>query len=37
MTLKDIYHEFEQKEKASELGVGENAIEEQKDAVKQSA
>lgn len=37
MTLKDIYQEFEQKDKAAELGGGEKAIEKQKNAGKQTA
>ena len=37
MSLKDIYKEFEQKDKAAELGGGEKAIEKQKNAGKQTA
>lgn len=37
MKLKDIFQEFEEKDKAAELGGGEKAIEKQKKAGKQTA
>ncbi|WP_294083924.1 acyl-CoA carboxylase subunit beta [Proteiniphilum sp. UBA5384] len=37
MTLQEIYHSFEEKDKAAELGGGEKAIEKQKNAGKQTA
>ena len=37
MSLKDIFQEFIEKDKAAELGGGEKAIEKQKNAGKQTA
>ena len=37
MSLKDIFQEFKEKDKAAELGGGEKAIEKQKNAGKQTA